>query len=801
MFFTMLKNDLKIKKGLNIILFLFIAAASVLMFVSTSQLYMQITGSKRTSERCQTSDFIILMTQNAERREINAQNLTNLIQENAGIQSFHRSEALKNEAVQIDFENVDENDQESFFENEQLLARQPRICDLTYDLNDQPFYVQNGTVRISNRMRDVTGAKTGDTVRIITPMGRVYEFEIAGFYKDPYADYIFRYLLSDDDYAVLAEDYPLKTDVFSLKRSEQNSERFSSFVAGFYTLLEGTQLTTADFTGYMSDDSVVSYLVACAIILISLFMLAIILMTIRFTMASALRDEEKEIGMMRAMGIDSLKFRWLFAAKYIAFAIAGGIIGIAAGLPLSRKVMQMFSGSIILPQTYELILVGTGSALLMTAAIILFCMAVMRRINRISVIDAIHGENRGERFSKIPALFLHRRSKMPVACFLGISDILTHAKRYIFLVIAYTLGGALILQTSFLYHSVMNEDFMKYAMVYTMDFFPDFSDEMMKDYENKSLAQNTSFWGVFNHELEENGIAAHVDTFLENHGYLLTGGRTEAYVRFRFEAPEQIVYCEGKAPLLENEAALSSYTARRRGIQVGDEIALELDEYTEDKLGTQHNEKKVIVTGLFDFVEGNLPTVVMGQAYDAGANSFTGYTAVRITGADKQAELDKLNALFAGHLLTGKEELQRLLSAYDLPLRLLRDVVTGTVILINILLTMLYMSIFLSEDKAEIALQRCIGFGDSKIKTAQLIRMLLLTAFAVLTAIALTYLAGSSVFSVLFSFIGLSGFRFLPMPLLTWVGMPLITLLTVMIPTLIRLKNIDRIDIGSIAEE
>ena len=59
MFRKMLKSDLKQKKGLSIVLFLFITAASVLVFVSGVQIYQFFTSAERNSSACKNSDMIV----------------------------------------------------------------------------------------------------------------------------------------------------------------------------------------------------------------------------------------------------------------------------------------------------------------------------------------------------------------------------------------------------------------------------------------------------------------------------------------------------------------------------------------------------------------------------------------------------------------------------------------------------------------------------------------------------------------------------------------------------------------------
>ncbi|MBR3536630.1 MAG: hypothetical protein IKN85_12465 [Oscillospiraceae bacterium] len=801
MFFKMLKNDLKMKKGLNLILFIFIVIASVLVYVSASQLYIQLTGEERTVKSCSSSDLIMMFENTEEKREEKLEIISQSLTEHEFFSDFYQSEGVTAEAKQFDFERIDEDDKESFFEKIQLITTLPRECNLVYDTNDKPFYVKNGTVWISHKMRDVTGSKTGDHLKIITPMGRVYDFEIAGFYKEPTAIYLFKYFLSDDDYKVISADFPVKTDIFSVYTPEVNNDITSVFFSDLRNN-HGIQIIDGWWSrSTMSDDYVVIFIITFSMILMSIFMLVIILMTIRFTMISALRDEEKDIGMMRAMGIDSLRFRWLFVAKYIAFAVTGGVIGIIAGIPVSYRLMHLFAGGITWPPLHELVLVGAASALLMTSSVILFCLFVMRRINKISVIDAIHGENRGERFGKTSALLLHRRKKMPVPVYLGLSDILTRIKRYIFLVIAYTLGGMMILLPGYLYHSVINPEFMKYSMIYSYDFFPDFSDEMMKEYEKRENAENKFFWDIYNDDLKNNGINAHVDTYCYSSGELYTGGRCDCDVYFNFDDMSPIIYSEGTAPVLENEIAMSSYTARNRGIKPGDEIEVGLNEYSGDKLHITLNKKKVIVTGLIDMMEWASPYLIMGSEYDKSCINGKGYYALNIYSDDKQTEWNKMNDLFGGHVMTGEEAIMRYLEDYEIPLRLFRNMVFAAVMFVNILLTALYMNIFISEDKSEIALQRCLGTDDRKIRAAELFRMMTLTAASVIAAIIISNSVGARMFDSLFGAINLSGFRFIPMPVLTFVIMPAVSLLTVLIPSLVRLGRIDKIDIRSIAEE
>ena len=58
---------------------------------------------------------------------------------------------------------------------------------------------------------------------------------------------------------------------------------------------------------------------------------------------------------------------------------------------------------------------------------IAFSLISLRRMKKISVMDAIHGENRGERFSRIPGVSLNSTKKISVPTFLAVQDIVRNA--------------------------------------------------------------------------------------------------------------------------------------------------------------------------------------------------------------------------------------------------------------------------------------------------------------------------------------------------------------------------------------
>ena len=69
MFLKMLKKDLKLKKGLNVILFIFMTVASILVVASAIQVYTHLAGKGRTYEICNSSDLVIVNQSSVRDRE------------------------------------------------------------------------------------------------------------------------------------------------------------------------------------------------------------------------------------------------------------------------------------------------------------------------------------------------------------------------------------------------------------------------------------------------------------------------------------------------------------------------------------------------------------------------------------------------------------------------------------------------------------------------------------------------------------------------------------------------------------
>lgn len=806
MFFKMLKNDLRQKKALNFVLFLFITIASMLVFVSSVQLYEYMTGNERNRNTCKMSDMLIFSDSQGRIQENARKNCKDNLDKNSHVKGYYRREMKSIPISQIDFEMVDEKSINDLLYSAHYLTVLPKDRDLLFSTDESPISVENNTVWLSQKYKTLAGVNVGDIMHLTTDMGNTYPLRVAGFYKQPYLGSFQWYVISEADYEYLSGEFFENMDMYGVQLDEVSysvyldlSDKLRSNLSSVWIVMQDRQ---------NSNDYILSFILSIFLALISLFFILIIIMTIRFTMIAALKDEEREIGMMRAIGVDSFAFRWLFAAKYIAFALAGGAIGMAAGYPLSRYVLSMFSADSIFPSAGEIIIAGILSVILIVLLIVGFSFIVMRRISRISVISAIRGENIGERFGRSKAVLLHRSRIMPTPVYLAVSDIIKRFRRYVFLLIAYTLGILIMLFAFNIKNSVISTDYLKYLLNYQIDFFVEFKMDQLEGYHRRMIAEDKGLWELVNEDIKKAGIPARVEAdHYETSGITkLNKNDIVTTVYYGKGDISRLPYCAGTMPVKKDEAALSRFAASDLGIDIGDEIEIILGTTSEDGMSRENTTEKFKVTGLIDMIDSGTLTAILGNEYEPkGEQKDFQYGMAFIIdaeGAEKEKAFNDLEKLFGEEVtLTGEEYVHRALLEYDQLFTMLEYGVGGLVIFILILMTYLYSSIFIAEEKSEIALLKSLGFTDGSIKAAHVIRILLLALAAVILGELLLQTAGQAIVGMIMESLGITGFRFLPEWVFSVCVIPCILTAAVVLTQWLNLEQIKKIAIWSISNE
>ena len=347
---------------------------------------------------------------------------------------------------------------------------------------------------------------------------------------------------------------------------------------------------------------------------------------------------------------------------------------------------------------------------------------------------------------------------------------------------------------------------MKYQLGLKIDFYIDFSDEQLKEYLSKTGSE-TGMMNLINEELEVAGIPAkiHYDILTNGKTTMPDGEERDISMLFGDVDTEEFTYREGgTAPKLKNEIALSYFTAKEKGLQIGDKITIAYYELGEDNISMKEVKGEFIITGFFDYMEQGSTTAIMGNEFENGYNM--GYFVIKeeinAPADQKEKYVEEIQNLYGKESVkTTQEYLDYYMSDINGILTLLEYVLSTIIILVMILITSLYSSVLLEEEIPSIAMLKSLGFENNGVKAWQLLRMGILLVISIVAGNLLVGTAGQLLITQLFGFLGLTGFTFIIEPITTYVIVPLLVIAVVLITMLIRLKSIKNVEIWKIREE
>ncbi len=806
MFFRMIKKDLKDSKGLNVILLLFMVIVSILAAAGAMLMFVNVRGIKVSQERCNAANGCITYYPSSDGAEEEYLYFLEKIHESCPEAKTAYQEVIEIASTNFDFEGKDAD----YFRNGSngfTISAMPREMDLIYDDMDRPFQVENGHISVPRKLSRETGLSVGDSISFTTQMGRVYEFEVSHIHKDPTKDYMARFIISDADYEVISADSPHKLYLMSVQTGCDSDRR--SLTMLLQTLYEDPVLKdhvgSAHLDGHvMSNNALVSTLVSMFLMIAAFFMLLIIVFTLRFSIRTAVKKEERELGIMKALGTDSVSFRWLFAAKYIAFATVGGVIGLAAGIFAGRYLMDNFYYNISYPLSGIDLIPPVIAAAAITVLVIIFTMISMRRINRISVMDAIRGETRGESI-RHGSFSLNNRKKMSVPLFLALSDILLKFRRYVLLLIAFTAGFIAMMICVQLRETVVSKDFIQnYYTFGELDFFLRESQSLLMDYSfdtgNPVIAERN-----INEKLKKNNIPAEVTFSKGELAKLIDDKETESvYLEFGFDPSVLRIVKGGRTPKLRNEVLMDKFTAGRYGYVIGDSITVEYNKISEDKLTYSEVREEFIITGFTDRLTAmNQIEIITSEAFDDGVIGSWGIIGCRIDApeSEKPKYAAQIKELFPNNYLPGEEAGSHFLKLYDILFSFMKKMMIIVVAGVLAFLTVMYQSVFMKDEENQIAMLKSCGFDDITVMKWQFIRMMILVIIgavlaAVLMPTAVTWLT-QKVFTGL---VGLTVWKFSAGRLSSALWTALIVIVIAAADALV-LRGIRSIDIWRIRNE
>ena len=742
MYLNILKKDLKRKKAMNIILLVFMILATMFVSSSVNNIISVTTALDNYFEMANVPDYVA-----ATMKKAVAANLDGTLKNAESIDSFQSEEIIymapSNILVGGEVLNASANTQ---------ILQSDKDMSVNYFLDDNSILesVNPGEIYMFSYAMENKGLEIGDRITIeIEGVSR--EFVLAGGVKDAVLGSnmmgMVRYIINEKDFEAYTSEevidklyggklYYIKTSDMQKMLSETEDVSDS-----FIFTMDHALLTFS----YIFDMIVTGILLAVSMILI-----AIAFVVLRFTIGFTLSEEFREIGIMKAIGIRNSKIRRLYLVKYAALSVIGAVIGLVLSVPFGEMLMNISSKSVIISNQNP-IFVNVICAVSVITVILLFCYGCTGKVKKMTPIDAIRNGQTGERFRKKSLMSLGK-SKLSATTFLAINDIVSAPKRYSIITITFLLCLSLLLMLSATVTTLCSDRLFKsfgfadcHLMLdvneMIMGFMVEGGREQMEQYLDEmeeTLAKNHMPAECYQ-ELAFNFKVSHGEKNAKIMAYQGTGTTMDMYE-----------YTAGTAPQNPGEIAITRIAADMINADIGDTVRINMSD----------GEREFIITAFFQTMNTQGSTIRFFTEETINYVQASGGISTQIMFTDNPDEeeiarrIEKIQELYPelNDVITCAEWTKRNVGVAD-TLDAVKLMVAVLTILLTILITVLMERSFIAKEQGEIALMKAIGMRSGRIYAYHTARFVVVAMLAIiigeLLAMPLTHLCIDPIFKMM----------------------------------------------------
>lgn len=750
-----IRRDITGNKIISFITVLFIAAAAMLLSLA-GILVIRLFGSiDSLMKDAKTPHFMQMHA-----GDIDFEELERFAQANGDVEDFQVLEFLNvnNENIRLGENYLTASVQDNGF------SVQSSRFDFLLDERNKPVQPKDGELFVPvSYNRDGT-AKVGDKAVVD---GKT--FVVAGFVRDSQMNST---LASSKRFLVSAGDYERMRASGSVEYLIEFRLKHLSDLSGFEAAYSASELPangpTLTWPLFRMISAVSDGIMIAVILLVSVLVIFISLLCIRFTLLAKIEDDYREIGVMKAIGIRVSDIRSIYLSVYAVLAAVGCGAGFLLSLVFSGPLQESIrvnlgeSGK----DTFSLLAGIVGILLLFF--FILFCInRILKKFYRISAVQAIRQGAEQEKVYGTKKFKLSKNRWLSTNLFLGVKDILARKRLYVTILLVIILSCFIMVVPQNLYHTISDSSFITYLGVGRCNLRMDIqqTDKIEEKAVNvgEYLEQDTAVetYAVFVTEIfsleQKDGTTEHIKVELGNHGVF------------------PLQYAQGKMPSSADELALSVLYAEELGKEVGDEITLLTDE----------GEKHLTVCGIYSDITNGGKTA---KAAFAPGNQEAALSTVCVNLREQDLLSEKISEYgdtFPYAKVSGIETY--VTQTFGQTLRSVKIASVGAAfvaVAVTLLVILLFMKLLISKDRYSIAVLKSMGYTDSDISRQYVWRSVAVMLLGILLGTILAGTLGERMAGAAISSLGAAAFQFTVNPLSAFVLSPAILIFAALTATI-----------------
>lgn len=756
MYLRILKKDLKRKKTMNTILLIFVILAVTFTASSVNNLVTVATALEGYFEMAEVPDYWFA---------------TSYGEEEDRFERFADDNGYRfrmEELIQVDPKDVKVDGERFEYGNSVCLSALGGTK--IFDGNEKEIiHIEDGEIYVSAEIFHSPANNFYEGCKIeITSEGRTKEFTLKGYTKDALFGSsmigMTRMLVSEHDRSFFESE--TCTKFYSLLVYSDDS----SFMEKYDDLdLKTTMNVNRSGIKMMY---IMDTLIAAVVLVVSICLILISLVILQFTINFTVSEEFREIGVMKAIGISNRKIRGLYILKYFAIAAVGAVFGFLLSVPFGNLLIQSISKNMIIQGQNKIFLnliCAAGTA----AVVVWFCYFCTRKIKKFSPIAAIRNGEMGERYTRKGVLRLSKSHYAPAA-FMAMNDILSGVKRYISMILIFTLGLLLVIIPINTINTLQSDKLITLFNMAECDLV--ISQELLFSANGKNKEMINKKQEDIRETLRAHGIKA--DVFQEimfrfNVSYGDKKMSSLAFQGYGGVRADEYVYLRGTPPENDGEVAISYIVADKIGADIGNKVEIDMN----------GEKKKYTVTAINQTMNNLGEGIRFYQEDEIDYNLAAGSFGIQIRYLDNpdnktfEERKQLLKRIYSDtKVYEAGEYISYMIGDVAGQLEGVKRLILGIILCINILVAVLMVRSFLTREKGEIAMLKAIGFQNTSLVAWQTMRIGIVLFFSIVIGTVISTPLSKLTVEPIFRMMGAYSIEFEVVPLEVYIMYPFVVL-------------------------
>jgi len=772
MYYRTIRNDIRRNKAITLTIVLFVAAAAMLVSLAAI-LVVNLSGSIDTlMNQAKTPHFMQMHS-----GEMDYSRLAAFVEQHNEIEKYQVLEFLNIDGAQIIFEEGSLAD--SVQDNG--ISVQSEKFDYLLDLNGNVIQVSNGEIYVPIPYMQEGLAKVGDKVQVA---GK--EFTVAGFARDSQMNSLLssskRFLVSENDYAEIRD---LGSVEYLIEFRLADVSALSAFETAYTSAGFEANGPTITYPLFKMLNGLSDGLMIGVILLISALVIAVAFLCIRFTLLAKIEEDYREIGVMKAIGLRVSDIKKIYLVQYAAIAILGSILGFALSFVFRGMLLEnirLYMGESESASFGPLF--GIIGVLFVFLAILAYVNGVLKRFRKIPPAEAIRFGISQEKSSGGKLFRLSMSRLLSTNVFLGMKDVLARKKIYITMLAVLVISSFIIIVPQNLHNTISSIDFITYLGIGISDLR---IDVQQTDHISEKVAEIATAME------NDNSISKYVvlttKTFIVK---MDDGSEGRIKVELGDHSVFPLAYSDGRAPVTENEIALSVVNADEMGKKLGDAVVLIIE----------GQEKSFTVSGIYSDITNGGKTA---KAVFSNTSADTMWVVISADLSDISlidAKITEYTNRFDFAKVSGIDEY--IAQTFGATIRSVGKASYAALVIaltITVLITLLFMKMLVTKDGYSIAVMKAFGFTNSDIRSQYVARSVFVLIVGVLLGTLLANTLGESLAGAVIASLGASSFKFTVNPLVAYLFSPLLMMGAVLAATFLGTLDAGQIKISEKIKE